>query len=162
MAPTLGGVGEGVDRHVDQLTRKAIHAVAGHGGKGRRHLAARLPLREEAGHHGIAHGKLRHARAHGGDDTGAIGHGDAAIGSARAAQHHGQVMKVERAGVHAHLDLARLRRARCGQVDEAQLVKAAGVLELDGFHSRLSRREAVQPASCAQRVECARTNIFVG
>ena len=102
-----GGCGQG-----HAVAGKAVDTIAGHGRKGGGHVAARKPLREKARDDGVAHGKLSHVCAHGGDHACAIGHGYAAIGRGGFAGDDQQIMEIERAGVQPHLDFARL--GRCG------------------------------------------------
>ncbi|MCY1428743.1 hypothetical protein D9M71_446390 [compost metagenome] len=102
-------------------------------------------MREEARHHAITHGELRHAVAYCGDDAGTIGHGDAAIGGPGVTGDDAQVVVVERAGMDPHLDLACLGRFRGGHVDQAKIVQASGMLELNGFH------EGPRVSPCAER-----------
>ncbi|MNE80388.1 hypothetical protein D3C80_1769530 [compost metagenome] len=89
---------------------------------------------EETRNYGIAHGELRHPGTHRGDDTCAIGHGDASILHTDETGDYAEVVVVERAGMDAHLDFARLGRVGGWHVDKAQVVQATRVLELDGFH----------------------------
>ncbi|MCY1548859.1 hypothetical protein D9M68_849970 [compost metagenome] len=105
--------------HVNQLTRKAVHTVTRYGLEGAGHGPARLPVRKETRNNGIAHGKLRYTRTYGRDNTRTIGHGDTSIHHTDVTGNYAKVVVVERAGMDAHLDLARLGGARGGYVDEA-------------------------------------------
>jgi hypothetical protein len=133
----MGKAGGG---QVDEFACKAVHAVAGHELEVGGHMAARQPLRKEGGDHGIAHGKFRHACAHGRDQACAVGHGNAAVGRRAGAAHHAQVVVVERAGVNAYLDLAGGGCRRCRQVDKLQMFETAGGGQLHDFHGVLLKR----------------------
>jgi hypothetical protein len=88
------------------------------------HMAARQPLREEGGDHGIAHGKFRHAAP-----TAVTRPAPSAMGMRPSAAAPGrrdqQVVVVERAGVNAYLDLAG-GGGSGGQLDKLQCSKPPG------------------------------------
>ncbi|KAF1854154.1 hypothetical protein Lal_00014381 [Lupinus albus] len=125
---------EPMRRANDVFARIAVNAVAGYGRKIGECRAAIQPSREERRDNRIPHGKLVHALANRLHHPGAVGHRDTAVGARHAASHNAQVVKVQRAGMHAHADFSGARLARVGQVDEMKFVEASRLAQGNGFH----------------------------
>ena len=100
----------------------AIDAIARGGGKVAYARRAFQPVWEEGRDDRIAHGKLFHTFANGFHHARAVGHRDALIVGGNHPRHDRVVVKVQRAGVQAHFDLAGAWLPRGCHVDNVQFI----------------------------------------
>ena len=118
VAVSPGGMGEGGGGQGDAFAGKPVTAITGHGAEVAGRLPPGQPLREKRRHHMVAHGKCMHAGANGRYHPGSVGHGNAVCSRGCGAAADQQVVVVERAGMQAHLNFARLGRRGVGQGGE--------------------------------------------